>query len=73
MEDAGCMNETILKHCRRSINCSFCYNTGQRLDTDAFVANMIDCDKCLEGACGPHVRGCWVIDLITKENKQILV
>ncbi len=60
LEDAGCTDPQILEHCR-----------PQRCDCVKGWISHLDgmstepCRKCLEGGIAiPHVRGCWVMDLI---------
>jgi hypothetical protein len=54
LEEAGCREEAILRHCRG----------------EEWVSGRIDGDYCDSTQKrwitlrGPHVRGCWVIDLI---------
>lgn len=70
--DAGCDDEEILNHCRGQERCGDgwqrngrCYQF-QKYGTD--WEKKIPCNKC-DGTgrrplSGPHVRGCWVLDLI---------
>lgn len=71
LEDAGCVNEDVLMHCRgmeRSIaTCRGCGGDG--LSTGP--PECRPCRRCDNGEIvtwapirGPHVRGCWVLDLI---------
>lgn len=55
LEEAGCQNEAILRHCR-----------GQEPCPSHETVRV--CDLCQDRGWmplrGPHVRGCWVLDLI---------
>lgn len=53
LEDVGCNDETILSHCRgvSEENCPQCQSD------DGFARHEHQCFS-------PHVRGCWVLDLI---------
>jgi hypothetical protein len=67
--DAGCDNEGILAHCRGS-KCRMC--GGKVWGPEDDVLTKKDCDghgpfRCLNcNGLGslPHVRGCWVVDLL---------
>jgi hypothetical protein len=62
LEEADCTDAAILRHCRRKQElCVFCNGTGW-LHFDDGLPNCL-CHVCL-GESGPHVRGCWVLDLI---------
>jgi hypothetical protein len=83
LEEAGCTDEAILRHCRGEKfllpeRCQYCNGSGideHRL-RDSNVLYMIppQCQHCSGGEVantggwrklpGPHVRGCWTIDLI---------
>lgn len=69
LEDAGCEDETILRHCRNEEKCFWCHGTRRRPrwgDSDADEADY-PCNQCKTGWLslrGPHVRGCWVVDLV---------
>ncbi len=60
--DAGCTDEAILQHLRGRERCWNCFE----------MAGNRSGDECREQGCvdgwiplsGPHVRGCFVIDLI---------
>lgn len=59
LEEAGCDNQDILYHCRNI--CRAC------TDNSGFCwGKVADCQRC--GGTGeenaPHVRGCWVVDLL---------
>jgi len=66
LEDAGCDNEDVLRHCRGEEICWECCGDG------VWQANstMVPCGWCDEKLDqhrplrGPHVRGCWVVDLL---------
>lgn len=72
LEEAGCDNEDILRHCRGQERCWICIQTNSDPLRDA-------CSNCGQlGAVGPfgrpcapgwvavgeHARGCWVLDLL---------
>ncbi len=73
LEDAGCANEDILRHCRgQKERCPRCLGSGVFKQVhpwgDTFAAEIVSCD-CRTGWVplrdpGPHVRGCWVLDLM---------
>lgn len=57
LEDAGCEDWEMLSHCRKEETCPVCMGGKDRKK----------CKNCWEGNIplrGPHVRGCWVVDLI---------
>lgn len=83
LEDAGCDNEYVLRHCRGQERCIFCRGTGE----EHFIADRVgdslrherwrvplasvcmDCNGTgWRTLRGPHVRGCWVVDLILGKN-----
>jgi len=54
LEEAGCQDEDILRHCRGFRKCEVCLGTRE------------EC-LCIDGwwlDATEHVRGCWVLDLI---------
>lgn len=55
LEEAGCTDKTILDHCR---NKPVEINTGPGDYGDEWISVP----------CGPHVRGCWVLDSIRGES-----
>jgi hypothetical protein len=59
LQDAGCENEEILSHCRSARNFSPMPLSPKVKIQDAN-------EDFLNGSrfAGPHVRGCWVVDLI---------
>jgi hypothetical protein len=63
LQDAGCENEDILNHCRSARNFS---PMPVSLKAKIQGAN----EDYLNGSrfAGPHVRGCWVVDLILGKN-----
>jgi len=69
LEEAGCDNDELLRHCRGRQTCRACNGAGA-LDAD-HRPGTIKCRACDPWGCGtiplrgPHVRGCWVIDLLT--------
>lgn len=68
LEEAGCDNEAILRHCRSEERCQDCSGKGQASDSDRFGWWMAECETCRgtggQPLLGPHVRGCWVLDLL---------
>lgn len=64
LEDAGCTEESILRHCRGEEQCGACGipEIGDVVDPRS------SCGRCNGSGwrplSGPHVRGCWVVDLI---------
>lgn len=60
LEDAGCEDDEILKHCRGMERCPECSGAG-------FILNRW-CTPCEHKGWiplrGPHVRGCFVLDLM---------
>lgn len=64
LEEAGCREEAILRHLRRVPECKTCETTGIGMDEYTGTVEVVGgCPRC-GGECGPHVRGCWVVDLI---------
>jgi RecJ-like exonuclease len=75
LEEAGCEDERVLRHCRGIAICRQCEGYGfiPRLKTYPVI-----CPDChftdAEKGCGfvkvkiPHLRGCWVIDLILERE-----
>ena len=74
LEEAGCAEESILRHCRGQELCHACLGTtavhcGQHEHGgDCLVPCRSDIDNSWcsgwKPLRGPHVRGCWVVDLI---------
>lgn len=76
LEESGCVNEEILRHCRGRERCGMCCGTGRgihkRIDTRIPGPNQIRYSKC-DGCEGRgwlpgvvHTRGCWVLRLLTE-------
>lgn len=69
LEEAGCDNEEILRHCRGQERCPECMGHGYVLSK--YGSPGVTCSSCGGEAPGwiplrgPHVRGCWVINLLT--------
>ncbi len=62
LQDAGCENEDILNHCRSARDFSPFSLMGNIIqDAQEDVLNH-------SRFAGPHVRGCWVVDLILGKN-----
>lgn len=73
LEEAGCVEEELLRHCRgeeRCPNCNLLDNAftipGEEIDIRLGhnLPCRLRCDKGWRPLRGPHVRGCWVLDLI---------
>lgn len=77
LEEAGCDNEDILRHLRGLERCPLCLAAGQwakqlvgtggeRIGTT--WAETVPCPRCdghgWRPLRGPHVRGCWALDLL---------
>lgn len=69
LEEAGCTDDDILRHLRGWRRCTACAREGGR--------NAKQCECATNGgwlpmskppAVGPHVRGCWALDLILGES-----
>ena len=70
LEEAGCTEEVILQHLRTQVVCNTCERN---------VTHLIDLDRKQYGGClwcrsfdtrlaGPHVKGCWVLDLLLEKE-----
>lgn len=76
LEEAGCANEDILMHCRGMENvCNRCDGDGKAHGSDrpfewSADPDYMKCPVCKGSGKGwrktdaPHVRGCWVLDLL---------
>ena len=71
LEEVGCDSGDLLRHLRGLDRCPMCLGTGEgRLNDDrpeAPVGSWRVCDCGGKGwvrSPGPHVRGCWALDLI---------
>lgn len=73
LEDAGCENEDVLMYCRGMERCYYVSPShGDICDSGRVQSPNPQftriCDKCHGTGWialrGPHVRGCWVVDLI---------
>jgi hypothetical protein len=66
LEEAGCTDETILRHLRGEDRCGNCNGTG------GSVALGFPCVHCAgtgwRPLTVPHVRGCWALDLILNKS-----
>ncbi len=69
LEEADCTNENILRHCRGWKVCSQCDGTGAKWKS--LGKEISPCTYCSrtsgfgwEQSFDPHVRGCWVLDLL---------
>jgi hypothetical protein len=61
LEEAGCKDEQVLGHLRGWGRCGTCLGRGASAD------GFWDCVRCGGSgriAVGPHVRGCWSLDVI---------
>jgi len=66
LEEAGCGDEEILFHLRGIVGCDRCEGAGIICESPA-LSSRRPCPKCDgKGLVPPvpHVRGCWVIDLL---------
>lgn len=79
LEEAGCENEEIRRHCMSQERCPNCCGEGEHSEKNYHGAwDSWGCQKCggdfvKKGTKfipmrGPHVRGCWVVDLILRSN-----
>jgi hypothetical protein len=77
LEEAGCADEEVLRHLRGQERCPACFSSRQAQQKaksrpprrgDRFTLSAtVECDKCEEGWIalrGPHIRGCWALDLV---------
>lgn len=72
LEESGCQNEEILMHCRGMERCPNCLGLPSpitAIDMRSGIPRVISCvsRQCENGLIplrGPHVAGCWVLDLI---------
>ncbi len=66
LEDAGCDDESILRHLRGQERCHDCFRRG--IVPNHLNRRTLSCPICDGGGwCrlrGPHVRGCFVLDLL---------
>lgn len=66
LEEAGCTDQAILHHLRGEEPCIHCYNDG--VDDPPMDHEKAYCSYCNRTGWmkmrGPHVRGCWVVDLL---------
>lgn len=73
LEEVGCDDEEILRHCRGQERCPRCLGSGKEWVQSGKYWATCPCDwpsnpKRAAGWIplgGPHCRGCWVIDLLT--------
>lgn len=66
LEEAGCDDDEILFHLRGLVGCDDCEGAGIIYETQA-LSSRRDCPKCGGKGMvppGPHVRGCFVLDLL---------
>jgi hypothetical protein len=73
LEEAGCIDEPLLRHCRGYERCARCGGTGQcASDWGYYPPPMVKCPDCAGGGWrklgAPHVRGCWAVKLILGRN-----
>lgn len=70
LEEAGCQEESILRHLRAKegdhIGCPRCDWTG-KLEIPALPRGWQYCPHCKDRVAIPHVRGCWVLDILTNK------
>lgn len=67
LEEAGCCDADVLNHCRGMERC-WCF---AGVGTQGQQRLNYPCDRCHEGGWiplrSPHVRGCWIIDMILQK------
>jgi hypothetical protein len=73
LEDAGCDDERIVRHCRGFKRCLRCGGTGRSVYDWGYVPTPTEpCPECAATGWAttkvPHVRGCWVVDLVLGEE-----
>jgi hypothetical protein len=69
LEEAGCDNEELLRHLRgwEMCGCEMERVYGVPAPRPAAGGQMLTCMRCDDGWVrlrGPHVRGCWAVDLV---------
>ena len=68
LEEAGCTDEAVLRHCRGFERCWDCVE-GFFSQGDPIALQWVPCVLCdctgWRPLRGPHVRGCWVVDMLT--------
>jgi hypothetical protein len=66
LEEAGCTDDSVLFHLRGIKGCSHCEGTGVIYDPPVPFNRLICLDCKGEGLveAPPHVKGCWVLDLL---------
>ena len=75
LEEAGCQKEDVLRHCRGMQQCATCLSEGfpcaacqtAYLSKRDYGWHPADADN-YQKPHGPHVRGCWVLDLLLGNN-----
>lgn len=65
LEEAGCPDGDLLRHCRGYERCPYCQGQGY---TDLAAPAGYECRSCQQTGWvplrGPHCRGCWVLDCL---------
>lgn len=72
LEEVGCTEAAILDHLRGAEPCPHCNGDGARFyDEDDRLQCKQRCDDCNGTGKRPvkHVRGCWVVELLTEGMK----
>jgi hypothetical protein len=64
LEDAGCTDETILRHLRQSPQRNTYAEWANGGGPDECPHGIARGLRCRECATGPHARGCWALDLL---------
>jgi hypothetical protein len=73
LEEAGCTDERVVRHCRGFERCLRCGGTGRSAYDWGYAPPPTEpCPECggtgWSAARAPHVRGCWVVDLVLGEG-----
>lgn len=64
LEEAGCTDAAILAHLRGEEVCPKCLAGPNRKKCRTMPGGNPDCFEGMVALRGPHVRGCWALDLI---------
>jgi len=74
LQEAGCQDEDILRHCRGFRRCEVCLGTRKEVWAGAPRSAVLKPRECLciDGwwlDTTVHVRGCWLLDLLLGQKK----